>query len=268
MDLDKGAGDDAVWIMTLHSAKGLEFPLVFLPGWEEGVFPSQRSMDEKGEKGLEEERRLAYVGITRAREEALISFAANRQVYGRWTSQLPSRFVDELPIANVEAASETGYYGGGPGMQQTAASRWDDPPAFGSGSSLTAPAGSAPQDSRRGATPSYFRTAPIEGEGRLVAVSAPSASGYSAATGCSTSSSATASRRRRGQQADRQLRQGRREEGHRQLRREGLRGFPARDLFACPSPPPFWGGGGQQMPVFPLRIARAPMSRGLNATIG
>jgi DNA helicase-2/ATP-dependent DNA helicase PcrA len=127
MDLDKGAGDDAVWIMTLHSAKGLEFPLVFLPGWEEGVFPSQRSMDDKGEKGLEEERRLAYVGITRAREEARISFVANRQVYGRWTSQLPSRFVDELPLAHVDAASETGYYGGGPGMQQTVSSRWDDP---------------------------------------------------------------------------------------------------------------------------------------------
>ena len=95
MDLDRESGENSVQIMTLHSAKGLEFPLVFLPGWEEGVFPSQRSMDEKGEKGLEEERRLAYVGITRAREEARISFAANRQVYGRWTSQLPSRFVDE-----------------------------------------------------------------------------------------------------------------------------------------------------------------------------
>ncbi|MGH6997040.1 MAG: ATP-dependent helicase, partial [Phenylobacterium sp.] len=82
MDMDRGPQADAVQIMTLHSAKGLEFPLVFLPGWEEGVFPSQRSMDEKGEKGLEEERRLAYVGITRAREEARISFAANRQVYG------------------------------------------------------------------------------------------------------------------------------------------------------------------------------------------
>jgi DNA helicase-2/ATP-dependent DNA helicase PcrA len=125
MDLDRGAGDDAVQIMTLHSAKGLEFPLVFLPGWEEGVFPSQRSMDENGEKGLEEERRLAYVGITRAREEARISFAANRQVYGRWTSQLPSRFVDEMPVASVEAASETGYYGGGPGMRE-ANSRWDE----------------------------------------------------------------------------------------------------------------------------------------------
>src|SRR3954468_9384294 len=118
MDLDRGSSADSVQVMTLHQAKGLEFPLVFLPGWEEGVFPSQRSMDEKGEKGLEEERRLAYVGITRAREEARISFAANRQVYGRWTSQLPSRFVDELPLANVEASSETGYYGGGPGMQE------------------------------------------------------------------------------------------------------------------------------------------------------
>ncbi|MCC7266538.1 MAG: UvrD-helicase domain-containing protein, partial [Caulobacteraceae bacterium] len=133
MDLDRGAAADAVQIMTLHSAKGLEFPLVFLPGWEEGVFPSQRSMDEKGEKGLEEERRLAYVGITRARQEARLSFAANRQVYGRWTSQLPSRFVDELPIENVEASSETGYYGGGPGMAQPTTSRWDADDSFGRG---------------------------------------------------------------------------------------------------------------------------------------
>lgn len=185
MDLDKGAGDDAVWIMTLHSAKGLEFPLVFLPGWEEGVFPSQRSMDDKGEKGLEEERRLAYVGITRAREEARISFVANRQVYGRWTSQLPSRFVDELPLAHVDAASETGYYGGGPGMQQTVASRWDDPgtSTFTAGS-YDSPGWKRAQDrasgfGERGATwrsgGSASRSAPIEGEGRLVAVSASSA---------------------------------------------------------------------------------------------
>ena len=134
-DLDRGEeGNDAVQVMTLHSAKGLEFPLVFLPGWEEGVFPSQRSIDEKGEKGLEEERRLAYVGVTRAREEARVSFAANRQVYGRWTSQLPSRFVDELPLANVEASSETGYYGGGPGMQEP---RWK---STGRGPGYTSPA--------------------------------------------------------------------------------------------------------------------------------
>ena len=185
MDLDRGAGSDSVQIMTLHSAKGLEFPLVFLPGWEEGVFPSQRSMDEKGEKGLEEERRLAYVGVTRAREQARISFAANRQVYGRWTSQLPSRFVDELPPASVQATSETGYYGGGPGMME-AKSRFDDAPAF--ASSYTSPGWKRAQE-RSGFTPSNppsdrfgmsrarGRTAVIEGEGRLVATSDPSAAG-------------------------------------------------------------------------------------------
>jgi DNA helicase-2/ATP-dependent DNA helicase PcrA len=171
MDLDRGPQADAVQIMTLHSAKGLEFPLVFLPGWEEGVFPSQRSMDESGEKGLEEERRLAYVGITRAREEARVSFAANRQVYGRWTSQLPSRFVDELPLDNVEASSETGYYGGGPGMQQHG-SRWDESPTFGAGYSSPG--------WRRAQTAGYKGSHPgrqqvIEGEGRLVATSAESA---------------------------------------------------------------------------------------------
>ncbi len=113
--------------MTLHSAKGLEFPLVFLPGWEEGVFPSQRSMDEKGEKGLEEERRLAYVGITRAREEARICFAANRQVYGRWTSQLPCRFVDELPLAHVEAGVRDRLLRRRAGHAAARRRRWDDP---------------------------------------------------------------------------------------------------------------------------------------------
>jgi len=171
MDLERGPQADSVQIMTLHQAKGLEFPLVFLPGWEEGVFPSQRSMDEKGEKGLEEERRLAYVGITRAREEARISFAANRQVYGRWTSQLPSRFVDELPPANVEASSETGYYGGGPGMQQHG-SRWDADPSFGNG--YDSPGWRRAQANQyRGSHPG--RQPVIEGDGRLVAVSESSA---------------------------------------------------------------------------------------------
>lgn len=110
MDVERGPQEDEVSLMTLHSAKGLEFPLVFLPGWEEGMFPSQKSMDESGLSGLEEERRLAYVGITRAREQAKIYFAANRQVYGSWQSSLPSRFIDELPVAHVEAQSETGYY--------------------------------------------------------------------------------------------------------------------------------------------------------------
>ncbi len=177
MDLDREGGDDAVQIMTLHAAKGLEFPLVFLPGWEEGVFPSQRSMDEKGDKGLEEERRLAYVGLTRAREEARVSFAANRQVYGRWTSQLPSRFVDELPHANVEAGSETGYYGAGPGLGETR-SRWDDQSAFRSG--YDSPGwrrAQARATEPRGVSGGGGRQPVIEGEGRLVAVSEPSAGG-------------------------------------------------------------------------------------------
>ncbi|HEY2050486.1 MAG TPA: 3'-5' exonuclease, partial [Caulobacteraceae bacterium] len=166
MDLDRGAGEDAVQIMTLHSAKGLEFPLVFLPGWEEGVFPSQRSLDESGTKGLEEERRLAYVGLTRAREEARVTFAANRQVYGRWTSQLPSRFVDELPAANVEASSETGYYGGGPGLRE-GPTRWDET-NYGSG--YDSPGWRRAQ-ARGYAGGPPGRTQVIEGEGRLVAVS-------------------------------------------------------------------------------------------------
>ncbi|CAN5262598.1 UvrD-helicase domain-containing protein [soil metagenome] len=170
MDLDRDSGDDAVRIMTLHSSNGLEFPLVFLPGWEEGVFPSQRSMDESGEKGLEEERRLAYVGITRAREEARVSFVANRLVYGRWTSQLPSRFVDELPLANVEASSETGYYGGGPGMSQPT-SRWDDQASFG-GAGYSSPGWQRAKASGVRTGPAG-RTQVIEGDGRLIAVSTP-----------------------------------------------------------------------------------------------
>ncbi|WP_371395507.1 ATP-dependent helicase [Fretibacter rubidus] len=110
LDVDSGPKEDEVSLMTLHSAKGLEFPLVFLPGMEEGIFPSQKSMDENGLAGLEEERRLAYVGITRAREQAKIYFAANRQVYGSWQSSIPSRFIDELPPQHVEVESETGYF--------------------------------------------------------------------------------------------------------------------------------------------------------------
>src|SRR5690606_22650158 len=168
--------EDAVQVMTLHAAKGLEFPVVFLPGWEEGVFPSQRSIDEKGEKGLEEERRLAYVGVTRAREEARISFAANRQVYGRWTSQLPSRFVDELPLEHVEASSDTGYYGGAPQMAE-AKSRWDDAPIFAGG--YTSPGWRRAQRFTAAQPPRdrYARTAVIEGEGRLVATSDARAEG-------------------------------------------------------------------------------------------
>ncbi|MDE4134404.1 UvrD-helicase domain-containing protein [Phaeobacter sp. QD34_3] len=115
MDNDKQDAEQKVSIMTLHAAKGLEFPAVFLPGWEDGLFPSQRSMDESGLKGLEEERRLAYVGITRAEEICTISFAGNRRVFGQWQSQLPSRFIDELPEEHVEVLTPPGLYGGGYG---------------------------------------------------------------------------------------------------------------------------------------------------------
>ena len=113
MDNEQADSDAKVSIMTLHAAKGLEFPAVFLPGWEDGLFPSQRNMDESGLKGLEEERRLAYVGITRAEEICTISFAANRRVFGQWQSSMPSRFIDELPEEHVDVLTPPGLYGGG-----------------------------------------------------------------------------------------------------------------------------------------------------------
>ena len=115
MDNDSEEAGEKVTLMTLHAAKGLEFPVVFLPGWEDGLFPSQRSMDESGLKGIEEERRLAYVGITRAEELCTISFASNRRVYGQWQSQLPSRFIDEMPAAHVDVLTPPGLMGGGYG---------------------------------------------------------------------------------------------------------------------------------------------------------
>jgi len=110
MDNDAARGEPRVTIMTIHAAKGLEFPLVFLAGWEEGVFPSQRALDEGGLASLEEERRLAYVAITRARTSAFILHAANRRIYGQWTSSIPSRFIAELPDEHIDA--ETTMSGG------------------------------------------------------------------------------------------------------------------------------------------------------------
>jgi DNA helicase-2/ATP-dependent DNA helicase PcrA len=106
METQDSADGDMATLMTLHSAKGLEFDVVFLPGWEEGLFPHQRAMDESGVAGLEEERRLAYVGLTRARQRAYVSFAHSRRVYGSWATTIPSRFIDELPPDHVEVAAE------------------------------------------------------------------------------------------------------------------------------------------------------------------
>ena len=136
MDREGAEAEQAVNIMTLHSAKGLEFDTVFLPGWEEGLFPHQRSLDETGRAGLEEERRLAHVGLTRARKSARIYFATNRRIHGMWTSTIPSRFLDELPEENVEVKEAAGGAGGF-GMSGYGASRFDEMNSF--GSSYTTP---------------------------------------------------------------------------------------------------------------------------------
>ncbi|HHG89274.1 MAG TPA: ATP-dependent DNA helicase, partial [Devosia sp.] len=130
MDRDSGASSDAVSIMTLHSAKGLEFNRVFLPGWEEGLFPHQRSLDESGRDGLEEERRLAYVGITRARKNIHITVAQNRRIHGLWQTALPSRFLDELPADAVEVTDTGSSYGGYNYGGQATASRFDKSDPF------------------------------------------------------------------------------------------------------------------------------------------
>ena len=181
MDASQGEEtDDQVQILTLHAAKGLEWPMVFLPGWEEEVFPSKRSLKETGARGLEEERRLAYVGVTRAREQCYISFVANRQIYGRWQSVMPSRFVDELPPQFVDAVSDTGYTGGGGADPM---SRFDDIPGArsGRGTDFNADGGydspgwkrAQAKKAERGG--SYKSPSTIEGSGRLVAHSDPKA---------------------------------------------------------------------------------------------
>ncbi|NND49776.1 MAG: UvrD-helicase domain-containing protein, partial [Rhizobiales bacterium] len=153
MDVEADAGADKINLMTLHAAKGLEFDTVFLPGWEEGVFPNQRSLDEGGRAGLEEERRLAHVGLTRARHRAWISFASNRRIHGLWQQSIPSRFVDELPEDRVDVDSGDGYYAAGTtsrfatGFEAPFASTYDTPgwrraqARRQSGSSDTAPPG-------------------------------------------------------------------------------------------------------------------------------
>jgi len=130
MDTEKNESQEAVSIMTMHSAKGLEFDTVFLPGWEEGVLPNQRALDDQGRAGLEEERRLAHVGLTRARRRAKIYFTSNRRIHGSWSSSIPSRFLDELPEAHVEMAEAKGGFGNF--GQNYGASRFDTMESFGS----------------------------------------------------------------------------------------------------------------------------------------
>ncbi|PWE54458.1 ATP-dependent DNA helicase [Metarhizobium album] len=130
MDAEQNENLDAVSIMTLHSAKGLEFDTVFLPGWEEGLFPHQRALDEGGRSGLEEERRLAYVGLTRAKRRCHIWFVSNRRIHGLWQSTLPSRFLDELPPAHVDVSASDSSYGGYGGRGGYGQSRFDKADSF------------------------------------------------------------------------------------------------------------------------------------------
>src|SRR5438105_11247896 len=132
MDAANADSGFRVSIMTLHSAKGLEFETVFLPGWEEGLFPHQRTLDDAGRAGLEEERRLAHVGLTRARKRAKIYFATNRRMHGLWQTNIPSRFLDELPEPHVEVTEAQGGAFGFAGYGGYGASRFDAATSFGS----------------------------------------------------------------------------------------------------------------------------------------
>ncbi|WP_230531004.1 ATP-dependent helicase [Microvirga roseola] len=176
MEANESDTAERVSLMTLHAAKGLEFDTVFLPGWEEGLFPNQRALDESGRAGLEEERRLAHVGLTRARRRAKIYFASNRRIHGLWNSTVPSRFIDDLPEANVEVveAPANFSYGGGYG----GGSRFDRMQPF-SGSSYQTPGWQRAQAHRAGTNdggysarrPSDRRGGPMLIEGELVAKS-------------------------------------------------------------------------------------------------
>ena len=163
LDAESDEAGERVSIMTLHAAKGLEFDVVFLPGWEEGLFPHQRSLDENGRAGLEEERRLAYVGLTRARLQAKIYFAANRRIRGLWQSTQPSRFLDELPADHVEVLEA----GGAPAYP---VSRFDRAEPF--SSVYESPGWRRAQARANAPGAAAARRAPVTIEGRLVAQSA------------------------------------------------------------------------------------------------
>ncbi len=172
---EEGASEDKVSIMTLHGAKGLEYETVFLPGWEEGLFPHQRSLDENGRAGLEEERRLAYVGLTRARRRAKVWFASNRRIHGLWQATMPSRFVDELPAAHVDVVEPSSSYSSGGAF---AMSRFDKSQPF-SGSTYSTPGWQRAQQNMASgfrATQAPLRREPLTIEGELVARSTGTAS--------------------------------------------------------------------------------------------
>ena len=219
MDNAADSAGDMVNLMTLHSAKGLEFDTVFLPGWEEGVFPSQRAIEETGLNGLEEERRLAYVGLTRARRRAFVSFAANRQIHGKWQSAARSRFIDELPDEHIEVTSEMGL-GAAPAWGNAA---WGGAAAevgagdrhlrrlgrrLGEGAGRARPARPLLIESGRGAA-----ARPGDPAGRRLCGRRPRVP---------PEIRLRHGPRRRGQQARDRFRAGRRQEGHGRLRRAGL----------------------------------------------
>jgi DNA helicase-2/ATP-dependent DNA helicase PcrA len=171
MELEQNTDEDRINLMTLHAAKGLEFDTIFLPGWEEGLFPSQRTMDESGLAGLEEERRLAYVGLTRAKKRIRISFAANRRVHGNWQSALPSRFITEIPEQHVDAVVDEGFYGGYAGFRDNAQAA-----TFGSG--YESPGWKRAQANRAAAGGVRTRAPLIEAQAYTVQTSDPESSQY------------------------------------------------------------------------------------------